>query len=138
MKTVLAAGCFDLFHVAHLRYLQNAAKLGDMLVVSVTKDNGVKKGDGRPIIPEKQRLEIVRAVLKGIAASAKAELFDDGVDALPYWRPDIFAKGHDWKLRGIPKHVKNYCKKNGIKIVFTKPNPKPTTGSIIERAKCVS
>ena len=135
MRLVLAAGCFDLFHVAHLRYLQNAARLGDQLVVSVTKDNGVGKGEGRPIIPEKERLEVVQAVLKGFDCPSKAALFEDGFDALKKWQPDIFAKGHDWKVRGIPKHIKDYCRANGIRIVFTKPNPKPTTGGIIERIK---
>ena len=135
MRVVLAAGCFDLFHVAHLRYLKHAAMLGDHLVVSVTKNDGVNKGPSRPIIDEKERLEIVSTIINGLHPMAKAYLYDDGFDALKDWKPDIFVKGHDWKMRGIPKHIKAYCRDNGIEIVYTKPNPVPTTGSIIKRIK---
>ena len=59
-KIVLATGTFDLFHIEHLRYLQDAKKQGDILVVAVKDNNCARlKGKNRPIIDEKQRIEIV-------------------------------------------------------------------------------
>jgi cytidyltransferase-like protein len=138
MRVVLAAGCFDLFHVAHLRYLENAAKMGDCLVVSVTRDAFVGKGPGRPVIPQEERLEIVQAVVRGLGVPGVAALYDDGLDALKECKPSIFCKGDDWRVRGIPKEITDYCEKNGIEIRFTKPNPHVTTGKIAEKIKCVS
>lgn len=132
MRIVLAAGCFDLFHVAHLRYLQNAKAMGDYLVVSVTRDKYVGKGEGRPIIHEVERLEIVSA----LRCVDEARLYCDGVDALKEWNPSIFCKGDDWKQRGLPAEITDYCAQNGIQIAFTNPNPHITTGKVIERLKC--
>lgn len=129
MRIVLAAGCFDMFHVAHLRYLQNARALGDYLVVSVTRDRFVGKGDGRPIIPEDERLEIVQ----GLSCVNDARLYNDGFDAIKDFKPDIFCKGDDWKQRGLPQHITDYCKQHGIEIAFTAANPHVTTGKLIER-----
>src|SRR3990167_3597394 len=132
MRVVLAAGCFDLFHVAHLRYLQQARAMGDYLIVSVTMDKFVDKGEGRPIIPEAERLEIVQ----GLSCVDEARLYRDGVDAMRELKPDIFCKGDDWKQRGLPAEITDFCASNGIKIAFTNPNPHVTTGKVIERLKC--
>src|SRR6188768_3571704 len=60
-KLVLANGCFDLFHVGHLRYLLGAADLGDVLIVGVNSDEQTRrlKGDGRPHTPQNERAEII-------------------------------------------------------------------------------
>ncbi|HNU08237.1 MAG TPA: adenylyltransferase/cytidyltransferase family protein, partial [Pyrinomonadaceae bacterium] len=62
-RIVLANGCFDLFHVGHVRYLNGARELGDVLVVGVNSDRQVKrlKGANRPFMPENERAEIVAA-----------------------------------------------------------------------------
>ena len=132
MKLVLAAGCFDLFHVAHLRYLQEARSMGDLLVVSVTMDKYVGKGEGRPFIPQAERLEIVQ----GLSCVSHAALYACGLDALKELKPNIFCKGDDWRIRGIPDDITGYCEKNNIEIAFTKPNPHVTTGKLFERIKC--
>jgi D-glycero-beta-D-manno-heptose 1-phosphate adenylyltransferase len=132
MRVVLAAGCFDLFHVAHLRYLEQAKAMGDYLMVSVTEDKNVGKGPNRPVIPERERLEIVQ----GLRCVDEAFLYPDGVDALMQKRPQIFVKGHDWKVRGLPPSITRFCAQNGIEIRFTDPNPHVTTGKVIERLKC--
>lgn len=128
---VLAAGCFDLLHVAHLRYLEQARAMGDYLIVSVTKDKYVGKGDGRPVIPEEERLELVR----GLRCVDEAWLYDDGVIALRELRPAIFCKGDDWRERGLPLEITQFCSQNDIQIKFTKPNA-VTTSKLIERLKC--
>jgi len=128
---VLANGVFDLFHVGHLRYLEQASKFGD-LVVGVTKDVNVNK-KGRPIVPELERLELVKA----LRCISDARLCLDSLDALREWQPDVFVKGSDYRKKGLLDSEIEYCKRNGIEIRFTNPNPQTTTG-IIERIKCSS
>src|SRR6059058_181751 len=61
---VLANGCFDLFHVGHLRYLTGAKELGDILVVGVNSDrqSRILKGNGRPVFPENERAELISSL----------------------------------------------------------------------------
>src|ERR687883_1335665 len=63
-RIVLANGCFDILHVGHVRYLEGAKALGDLLVVGVNSDAQVRaqKGEGRPFVPERERAEVVAAV----------------------------------------------------------------------------
>ncbi|MCV5951117.1 adenylyltransferase/cytidyltransferase family protein, partial [Escherichia coli] len=60
----LTNGCFDLLHVGHIRYLQGAAAIGDILITAINSDKQVKslKGPGRPAIPEKERAELIAAI----------------------------------------------------------------------------
>ena len=130
-KIVLAGGCFDLFHVAHLRYLQEARTFGTLLVVGVTEDAGVHKGPGRPVIPQDERLEIVR----WLTFVHEAHLCKNALEALEYWKPQVYAKGADYLEKGLPKDEVDYCNAHGIEIRHTKPNPQTTSG-IIERVQC--
>ncbi|HSK70951.1 MAG TPA: adenylyltransferase/cytidyltransferase family protein, partial [Pyrinomonadaceae bacterium] len=63
-KIILANGCFDLFHVGHIRYLAGAKSLGDCLIVGINSDEQVRKlkGENRPFMPENERAEIISAV----------------------------------------------------------------------------
>src|ERR1051326_1402227 len=63
-KIVLANGCFDLFHVGHIRYLAGAKALGNILIVGLNSDEQVRKlkGAGRPFMPERERAEIISAL----------------------------------------------------------------------------
>src|SRR5918997_1472147 len=63
-RIVLANGCFDILHVGHVRYLEGARALGDLLVVGINSDAQVRalKGDGRPLVPERERAELVAAL----------------------------------------------------------------------------
>jgi len=63
-KIILANGCFDLLHVGHVRYLKAAKALGGRLVVAVNADESARrlKGEGRPIMPEGERAEIIAAL----------------------------------------------------------------------------
>lgn len=131
-KIVLAQGCFDILHVAHLRHLQEARAMGSLLVVGVTNDEGVGKGLGRPVIGEEERLEMIR----GLACVYQAELCRDSIEALEWWGPNVFCKGSDRSTGLLPEETQ-YCEKNGIEIRFTKPNPQ-TTSKIIERIKCLA
>jgi rfaE bifunctional protein nucleotidyltransferase chain/domain len=102
-KIVFANGCFDLLHVGHTRYLQNAKALGDILVLGVNSDASVAvlKGKGRPVQPEAERAEILSA----LACVDYVLLFDaltvDGI--LRELQPDIHAKGSDYTEESIPE-----------------------------------
>lgn len=105
-RLVLANGVFDLFHVGHLRYLEAAAELGDALVVALNDDASTRayKGPGRPVIPERERAEIVC----GLACVDHVLLFSepDVVAILRALRPDVHAKGTDYTPETIPeRHV---------------------------------
>ena len=74
-RIVLANGCFDLLHVGHLRYLQGARREGDVLIVAVNSDSSMRslKGDGRPILPEMARAQLVA----GVAAVDYVTIFSE-------------------------------------------------------------
>lgn len=100
---VLANGCFDVLHVGHIRYLEGARSLGDLLVVGINSDRQVAalKGVGRPIIPQEERAEIVAS----LAAVDIVTIFDEPtVEALLLAvRPDIHAKGTDYTKETVPE-----------------------------------
>jgi len=112
MKVVLAHGCFDLLHYGHLRHLQAAAKLG-RLCVAVTSDANVKKGDGRPVFPQHERLEMIQA----LRCVVWAGIFDGWKEAMEAIKPDIYVKGSEYE-KNLPEQ--GYCHRRGIEIVFTK------------------
>jgi D-glycero-beta-D-manno-heptose 1-phosphate adenylyltransferase len=102
-KVVFANGCFDLLHVGHIRYLQNARALGDVLILGVNSDACVAalKGKGRPLQSEADRIEI----LSSIECVDYVLLFDaptvDGI--LKALKPDIHAKGTDYTEDSVPE-----------------------------------
>ena len=94
-RIVFTNGAFDLLHVSHVRLLEAARSLGDVLVVGVNDDAAVRtaKGAGRPVLPAAERAEVVAA----IAAVTHVVVFPDAtVDRLlRFLRPDVHAKGRD-------------------------------------------
>lgn len=120
---------FDLFHYGHLIHLEAAKKLGDLLVVSITRDVSVKKGPGRPIYNEFQRSRIVQALRCVDDVVICASL----LEALAEVKPDILVKGIDYRTALDPEHTA-YCDKHGIKIVFT-DTPKLSATELIYEAR---
>ncbi len=103
-KTVaLANGIFDLFHVGHLRYLQGAKALADVLVVAVNSDASTRrnKGPGRPVVPERERAEIVA----GLACVDHVLVFGSKtvVPIIRKLKPDVQVKGTDYTPETIPE-----------------------------------
>jgi len=101
-KTVVFTnGVFDLLHVGHLRYLQQARALGDALIVGVNSDRSVRtnKGQGRPITPEAERAEILSA----LACVDGVVVFDEDTphDIITALQPDVLVKGADWAADAI-------------------------------------
>lgn len=102
-RIILANGNFDLLHVGHVRYLQAAKGLGGRLVVAINSDSSVLtlKGEGRPIMPESERAEIV-----GALAAVDAVVIFPELDVRAIIReihPDIQAKGTDYTADTVPE-----------------------------------
>lgn len=100
-RVVLCHGCFDLLHIGHLRYLQKAARLGDVLVVTVTPDRFVNKGPHRPAFPEEYRAEAL-ASLTCVDYVAINET-PTAVELLELLKPDIYAKGAEYRENRTPE-----------------------------------
>jgi len=96
LKLVFTNGCFDLLHLGHIEYLEKARALGDRLMVAINTDASVQtmKGDGRPIIPEAERVEVLAA----LACVDYVTVFDEPTprEIIRAVLPDVLAKGSDW------------------------------------------
>ena len=109
-KLIATNGCFDLLHVGHIRYLEGAKGLGDLLVVGVNSDEQVRrqKGAGRPFMPERERAEIIAS----IRAVDFVTIFTEPTveQLLLSIRPDIHAKGTDYTEESVPERdvVRSY------------------------------
>ena len=99
----LANGGFDLLHVGHVRYLRAAKQLGGRLIVAVNSDASVRvlKGDGRPLVPEEERAEILSALSDVDAVVIFPE--HDVRAIIREIRPDIHAKGTDYTAETVPE-----------------------------------
>ena len=102
-KIVLANGCFDLFHVGHIRYLEGAKAAGDFLIVAVNADEQVikQKGEGRPFMPEDERAEIVAA----LRCVDLVTIFPEPTvtEVIRAIKPDFHAKGTDYTADSVPE-----------------------------------
>jgi rfaE bifunctional protein nucleotidyltransferase chain/domain len=130
-KLVLANGCFDLFHVGHLRYLLGAADLADVLIVGVNSDEQARrlKGDGRPHTPQNERAEIIA----GLRCVDIVTIFDEPTveELLLAIKPDFHAKGTDYTTETVPERdiVRSY---GGTVAIVGDPKDHSST-EIIER-----
>ena len=100
-RVVFTNGCFDLLHVGHVRSLEQARAQGDRLVVALNTDASVRrnKGPGRPIVPARQRAEVLAALgcVDFVLLFAEAT----PLATIVALRPDVLAKGGDWALDAI-------------------------------------
>ena len=104
-RIVLANGCFDLLHVGHVRYLEEARRLGDVLFVGVNSDAAVArlKGKGRPLMPATERMEILAA----LRPVDHVVVFDDETadGLIQAIKPDVHAKGTDYTEASVPERA---------------------------------
>src|SRR5258706_11768684 len=102
-RVVLANGCFDLLHAGHVRYLEAAKELGDLLIVGINSDEQTHrlKGEGRPLVPEAQRAEIISAleVVDFVTIFSEPTV----TELLLALKPDIHAKGTDYTEDSVPE-----------------------------------
>jgi rfaE bifunctional protein nucleotidyltransferase chain/domain len=104
-RVVLANGVFDLLHVGHVRYLEAAKLLGEILVVAVNSDRSARlsKGAGRPVIPESERAELIGA----LGCVDHVLIFDepDVRAVIRALRPEVHAKGTDYTPLTVPERT---------------------------------
>lgn len=130
-KTVFTNGCFDLLHIGHVRYLQQARALGDLLVVAVNSDRSVRriKGPPRPILPESDRAEI----LASLECVDFVTIFDedDPLRVIELLGPDVLVKGGDW----TPERIvgRDFVERRGGKVVSLPLVPGISTTALIQR-----
>jgi len=98
-----ANGCFDILHVGHVRYLESAAREGDVLVVAINDDDSVRvlKGEGRPILAAEHRAELVAA----LRCVDFVVIFPEPTVAplLEALHPDVHCKGTDYTVDSVPE-----------------------------------
>jgi len=130
-NVVLANGCFDILHVGHLRYLQGARALGDVLVVAINSDKSMRaiKDSGRPILGQDERVALVSA----LRCVDYVVLFDEPnvSRVLDVLRPAIHAKGTDYTEQTVPERdqVLSY----GGEVRITGDSKEHSTRDVIER-----
>ena len=129
---VTTNGCFDILHVGHVRFLQAAKRLGDLLLVGVNTDASVKrlgKGDDRPINNEQDRAEIISA----LACVDFVTIFDEDtpVEFLKLVQPDFHAKGGDYKPADLAETPIVESFGGAIKIIDLVPD-KSTTQLVLK------
>ncbi|MDH5375911.1 MAG: FAD synthase [Candidatus Bathyarchaeota archaeon] len=120
-KIVLASGVFDLLHLGHVKYLEEAKRAGGRnaeLIVIVARDSTVeKRKDKKPIVSENQRRALVESLKVVDEALLGYETFDIG-KVVERIKPDVIAVGHDQD--SMEQTVKNYVKEKGLKIKVVK------------------
>jgi D-beta-D-heptose 7-phosphate kinase/D-beta-D-heptose 1-phosphate adenosyltransferase len=132
-RVVFTNGCFDVLHVGHVRSLEQARGLGDRLIVAVNSDASVRrlKGADRPVVPARQRVEVLAA----LACVDWVVVFRDDTpkSMIRALRPDVLAKGGDWRLDAIvgARDVRSW----GGRVVRLRQVPGVRTSRIVERLR---
>jgi D-glycero-beta-D-manno-heptose 1-phosphate adenylyltransferase len=127
---VTTNGCFDVLHVGHLRYLQAAKALGDLLVVGVNSDDSVRvlKGENRPLVPEDERAEM----LAGLACVDYVTVFSelDPIALLSQLKPTIHVKGGDYTIDQLPE--RGVVEANGGRVIVGLNVPGKSTTDLVK------
>jgi rfaE bifunctional protein nucleotidyltransferase chain/domain len=130
---VFTNGVFDLLHIGHLRYLQQARALGDALIVGINSDRSVLtiKGPDRPITPQDERAEIVAA----LACVDAVVVFDEGTphELIATLEPDVLVKGADWAADAIVG--RDVVEARGGRVVRMPIEAGYSTSALLERIK---
>ena len=130
-KIVFTNGCFDILHVGHLTYMNEAKAQGDILIVGVNSDESVRrlKGLSRPINTEKDRAEL----LSGLKAVDFTVIFDEDtpVELIDELKPSIHVKGGDYKKEDLPETV--VVEKHGGEVRILKFVEGKSTTNIINK-----
>jgi rfaE bifunctional protein nucleotidyltransferase chain/domain len=134
-RLVFTNGCFDLLHVGHVRYLADARRLGDALLVAINSDRSVRalKGSNRPVMNESERAEILAA----LEAVDFVTIFDEESPRklISEVLPDVLVKGGDYQLDEI--HGREEVERAGGQVLSLPFVEGASTTSIIERIKGV-
>jgi rfaE bifunctional protein nucleotidyltransferase chain/domain len=132
-KIAFTNGCFDILHLGHVRYLQDAKKKDRILIVGLNSDASVKKikGPGRPLNSQKARAEVLAA----LACVDFVTIFNEATPQklIEAVGPDVLIKGADWKGKTVAGA--DVVKKNGGRVEFVRYVPSYSTTGIIRSMK---
>ena len=134
-RVVVTNGCFDLLHVGHVRFLQEARALGDALLVGLNGDGSVRelKGAGRPVNPEADRAEVLAALgcvdVVMVFPEKRATRF------LEVAQPDIYVKGGDYRPEDLDADEQAAVKKAGGQVKVLKLTPGKSTTAVLAKTK---
>lgn len=132
-KLVLTNGCFDLLHVGHVRYLEQARGLGDGLAVALNGDESVRalKGAGRPINPAADRAEVLAA----LACVDFVTVFPSvrATEVIAAVRPSVYVKGGDYTVESLNPEELTALRAAGAQIEILPLVPGKSTSGILER-----
>ena len=130
-KLVVTNGCFDLLHVGHVTYLQQARSYGDLLLVGLNDDASVRqlKGADRPLNGQKDRA----AVLAALQSVDAVSIFSDptAVEFLRASQPDIYVKGGDYTLETLNQTERQVVEQGGGRIVIIPAVPGKSTTALV-------
>lgn len=134
-KVVATNGCFDLLHVGHVRFLQEAQGLGDVLVVGVNGDASVRelKGDGRPVNGEAERAEVIAAL--GCVDAVVIFPEKRATRFLKEVQPEVYVKGGDYQAEQLDRDELVAVQKGGGVVKVLKLTPGRSTTSVLEKIK---
>jgi len=132
-KLVVTNGCFDILHLGHVTYLENARNFGDALLVGVNSDYATRqlKGAGRPVNSETDRASVLAALqsVDGVC------IFTDttATKFLAAAQPDIYVKGGDYTLETLNQHERDAVESAGGKIILVPLVPGKSTTSLLKK-----
>jgi rfaE bifunctional protein nucleotidyltransferase chain/domain len=134
-RVVVTNGCFDLVHVGHVRFLQEARNLGDALLVGLNGDASVRelKGAGRPVNPEADRAEVLAAL--GCVDAVVVFSEKRATHFLEAARPDIYVKGGDYRPEDLDADEQAAVKKSGGQVKVLKLTPGQSTSAVLAKFK---
>jgi D-beta-D-heptose 7-phosphate kinase/D-beta-D-heptose 1-phosphate adenosyltransferase len=130
-KIAFTNGCFDILHVGHVRYLREAAKTGDVLILALNSDASVRaiKGDRRPLVPEAERADVAAA----LECIDYVIIFNEltPLELIEDLQPDVIVKGGDWAEENVVG--RDAVKKWGGAVVIVPQVPGVSTTNIVEK-----
>lgn len=128
---VFTNGCFDILHVGHIQYLQEARKIGDLLILGLNSDASVRaiKGEKRPLVPQAERAEVVAS----LTTVDYVTVFDETTPLrlIEFLQPDCLVKGGDWKEASVVG--RDLVRSWGGKVVIVPLTEGASTTSIVEK-----
>ena len=130
-KIAFTNGCFDILHVGHTRYLRDARKTGDVLILALNSDASVRaiKGEKRPLVPEAERADLVAS----LEAVDYVTIFDEltPLELIEFLQPDVIVKGGDWSEENVVG--RQSVRKWGGKVVIIPETKGASTTNIVEK-----
>jgi len=132
-KIAFTNGCFDILHVGHVRYLREAKKTADVLVLALNSDSSVRsiKGEKRPLVPENERAEVLAALEFIDFVTIFPELTP--LELINYLKPDVLIKGGDWPEEKVVGREE--IKKWGGRVAIIPEIEGKSTTNIVEKIK---